>query len=32
VLERFTNPAIARQAKLTLLRGLPGGAALEGLT
>ena len=32
VLERFTNPAIAGQAKLALLRGLPGGAALEGLT
>jgi Fe-S cluster assembly protein SufD len=32
VLERFTNPAIARQAKAALLRGLPGGAALEELT
>jgi Fe-S cluster assembly protein SufD len=32
VLERFTNPAIAGQAKLALLRGLPGGIALEGLT
>jgi Fe-S cluster assembly protein SufD len=32
VLERFTYPAIAGQAKLALLRGLPGGVALEGLT
>jgi Fe-S cluster assembly protein SufD len=32
VLERFTNPAIARQAKAALLRGLPGGAALAELT
>ena len=32
VLERFANPAIARQAKAALLRGLPGGAALEELT
>jgi Fe-S cluster assembly protein SufD len=32
VLERFTNPAIAQQAKAALLRGLPGGAALEELT
>jgi Fe-S cluster assembly protein SufD len=32
VLERFTNPAIAEQAKVGLLRGLPGGAALEELT
>ena len=32
VLERFTNSAIAGQAKLALLRVLPGGAALEGLT
>jgi Fe-S cluster assembly protein SufD len=32
VLERFTNTAIAQQAKAALLRGLPGGAALEELT
>jgi Fe-S cluster assembly protein SufD len=32
VLERFANPAVAGQAKLALLRGLPGGGALEGLT
>jgi hypothetical protein len=32
VLERFANPAVAAQAKLALLRGLPGGGALEGLT
>ena len=32
VLERFTNPAIAEQARAGLLRGLPGGAALEELT
>jgi Fe-S cluster assembly protein SufD len=32
VLERFTNPALAQQAKAALLRGLPGGAALEELT
>jgi Fe-S cluster assembly protein SufD len=32
VLERFANPAIARQAKTALLRGLPGGAALVELT
>jgi Fe-S cluster assembly protein SufD len=31
VLERFTNPAIAEQARAGLLRGLPGGAALEEL-
>jgi Fe-S cluster assembly protein SufD len=31
VLERFTNAAIAQQAKSALLRGLPGGAALEEL-
>jgi Fe-S cluster assembly protein SufD len=32
VLERFANPGIARQARAALLRGLPGGAALEELT
>ena len=32
VLERFSNPAVAQQAKAGLLRGLPGGAALEELT
>jgi Fe-S cluster assembly protein SufD len=32
VLERFTSPAIAEQARAGLLRGLPGGAALEELT
>jgi len=32
VLERFSNPAVAQQAKAALLRGLPGGAALEELT
>ena len=32
VLERFTSSAIAEQAKVALLRGLPGGAALEELT
>ena len=32
VLERFANPAVARQARVGLLRGLPGGAALEELT
>ena len=32
VLERFTSEAVARQAKAALLRGLPGGAALEELT
>jgi Fe-S cluster assembly protein SufD len=32
VLERFANPAVARQARAALLRGLPGGAALEELT
>jgi Fe-S cluster assembly protein SufD len=31
VLERFANPAVAQQAKTALLRGLPGGAALEEL-
>lgn len=31
VLERFTNPVIAEQAKVALLRGLPGGAGLEEL-
>jgi Fe-S cluster assembly protein SufD len=31
VLERFTNPAIAEQARAALLQGLPGGAALEGM-
>jgi Fe-S cluster assembly protein SufD len=32
VLERFTNPGVARQARTALLQGLPGGAALEELT
>jgi Fe-S cluster assembly protein SufD len=32
VLERFANPTVARQARAGLLRGLPGGAALEELT
>ncbi len=32
VLERFANPGVARQARAALLRGLPGGAALEELT
>jgi Fe-S cluster assembly protein SufD len=32
VLERFTNPGAARQAKAALLHGLPGGTALEELT
>jgi Fe-S cluster assembly protein SufD len=32
VLERFAHPAIAEQARAGLLRGLPGGAALEELT
>jgi Fe-S cluster assembly protein SufD len=32
VLERFANPAVAEQARAGLLRGLPGGAALEELT
>jgi Fe-S cluster assembly protein SufD len=32
VLERFASPAIAEQARAGLLRGLPGGAALEELT
>jgi Fe-S cluster assembly protein SufD len=32
VLERFTNSTVAEQAKVALLRGLPGGVALEGLT
>jgi Fe-S cluster assembly protein SufD len=31
VLERFASPAIARQARTTLLRSLPGGAGLEEL-
>jgi Fe-S cluster assembly protein SufD len=32
VLERFAHPSVARQARGALLRGLPGGAALEELT
>jgi Fe-S cluster assembly protein SufD len=32
VLERFASPAVARQARTGLLRGLPGGEALEELT
>ena len=31
VLERFTNPGVARQARAALLRGLPGSAVLEDL-